>query len=460
MKDFKMSRVNVYTILRDLVFNFWVIVLAVITGFVGSICYYNYIHKNTYVSSMTVSINLNGYTTEATALSLARTVVIAETLDDVFQSKALMDVVRKDIGDNITGTISAKQLGETNLVRISVSDISPEKAYEMLVSVYNNYDKVTDYVFNNVIIRTVANPTMPTAPSGGISVRTTSILWALIAGVIVTAIIVLISFMRDTVKNVSDVENELNTKLFGTVCHVKKMGHNLPASKRKLVVTNPLVGFSFANSFRKIAVKLEILRRTKGINALMVTSVAENEGKTSCSVNIAISLAQNGYNVLLLDCDLKKPAVHYFFDGVENAEHTEFNMYLESGGDIEQFIKHDPATGVFVLDNIKPCTDSAEKLSDAVFADALRMLKERFDFIIIDTPPCGIAVDAEAVSNVADAVLLVVRQDVATVTDINDQIENLSRCYMAGCIFNDIAEFGMRPDVLDEYNSYYSRQNG
>lgn len=459
MKDFKASRVNVYTILRDLVFNFWVIVLAVITGFVGSVCYYNYIHKNTYVSSMTVSINLNGYTTEATALSLARTVVIAETLDDVFQSNALMDVVRKDIGEDITGTISAHQLGETNLVRISVSDVSPEKAYEMLVSVYNNYDKVTDYVFNNVIIRTVANPTMPMMPTGGMSVKMTSILWALIAGFLVTAIIVLISFMRDTVKNVSDVENELNAKLFGTVCHVKKIGNGLPASKSKLMITNPLVGFSFANSFRKIAVKLESLRRTKGINTFMITSVAENEGKTSCSVNIAVSLAQNGHKVLLLDCDLKKPAVHYFFDGVENTEHSELNTYLELGGEIENFIKHDPVTGVYLLDNIKPYEDSAEKLSDARFTDTLRMLKEHFDFIIIDTPPCGIAVDAETVSGVADAVLLVVRQDLATVTDINDQIENLSRCYMAGCIFNDIAGLNSRSDVSDEYSNYYSCQN-
>ncbi len=461
MRKFDITRVNIYTILRDLLHNFWIVALAAISAFVGSVCYYTYIHEHNYVSSMTVSINLSGYTQDATALSLARTVIIAETLDDVFQSEALYDVVSKDIGEPITGTISAAQLKETNLVRISVTDKTPQKAYETLVSVYNNYGKVTDFVFSNVIIRTVINPGMPTSPSGEISAKLLGLLCAVIAGGVVIALVVLVSFLRDTIKNPSDVDKELNTKLFGTVNRVKGISSKLPHAKRRLIITNPLIGFDFANSFRRMAVKIESLRRTKGHKTFMITSITENEGKTSATVNLGVALAQNGYKILILDCDLKNPSVHRFFDKVEHPEEQDFHRYLDNGGDIEEYIKYDADTGVYLLDNAKFCTHSAEKLSNVRFAEVIRQLKEKFDFVIIDTPPCGITIDAEVISNVVDAALMVVRQDVVTVTDINDQIENLSKCYLAGCIFNDVISLKAPQDSDDNnYNVYYTRQNG
>ncbi len=461
MRKFDISRVNIYTIFRDLIVNSWIIVLAAITGFVGSVCYYNYLHKHSYVSSMMVSINLSGYTQDATALSLARTVAIAETLDDVFQSEALCDVVTHDLGEEITGTISASQLEETNLVRISVTDKTPQKAYETLVSVYNNYPKVTDFVFNNVIIRTIINPSMPTSPAGAISPKLLGVLCGFLAAAIVTAFIVLVSFLRDTIKNPSDVDKELNIKLFGIVNRVKGMSSKLPQAKRRLIITNPLIGFDFANSFRRMAVKLESLRRTKGHKTFMITSITENEGKTSATVNLGVALAQNGYKVLILDCDLKNPSVYRFFDGIEHPEELDFHKYLDNGGDIRQFIKHDTATDVKLLCSAKFCTHSAEKISSLRFAEVMRELKGMFDFIIVDTPPCGITIDAEIISGTVDAALMVVRQDVVTVTDINDQLENLNKCYLAGCIFNDVISFKTsNNESYSDYNVYYTRQNG
>ncbi len=459
MKKFNLQRINIYSILRDFFINLWVVILVAVTAFIGSYSYYTYVHKHQYVSSMTVSINLSGYTTNATALSLARTVLIAETLDDVFQSAAVRDVVKKDLGDDMTGTISARQLPETNLVVISVIDESPEKAYNTLVSVYENYDKVTNLVFSNVIIRTIANPTMPSGPYGAMSAKMLGFIFALLGAFITTAIIVVLSYMRDTVKNVSDVESELNTKLFGTVFRVKQFSKKLPAAKRRLIVTNPLISFSFVNSFRKMAIKIESLRRTKGFKTFMVTSVTENEGKTSSAVNLAVVLAQNGHRVLLMDCDFKNPSVRRFFDTVEHTSEADFHRFIDNGGDITKYLKHDPDTGLYLADSVEPCTNSSDKLTSRFFADTLRALKEQFDFIIIDTPPCGITVDPEVLSSVVDASLMVVRQDFVKVADINDHIENLNRCYHAGCIFNDVVVLGPVEKPADGYNEYYSKQN-
>lgn len=446
MKKFDFSRFNLYTILRDILINWWVILLAVIIGFVGSFSYYTFLHKEKYVSSMTVSINLSGYTSEATALSLARTVVIAENLDDVFQSNALRDVVEKDMGMALTGEIKAQQIEETNLIRISVTDVTPSKAYDTLISIYNNYYKVTDYVFTNVIIRTVVNPDMPGTTASVMSSMSYGVMFGVLLGILVVAIIVLLSFLRNTVKNVSDVEKELEMKLFGTVSHVKKLSRDLPQAKKRLVVTNPLIGPAFANSFKKMAVKLESLYRTKNYKTIMVTSVAENEGKTSVSVNIALALAQNGHRVLLLDGDFKNPSIFRFFDDMDKSEATDLRNLISSEADASQFIKYDPSTGLYVVGNSKPYSASEDILSSSQFLNVFNKLKESFDYVIIDTPPCGITVDAEILSNVVDVALVVVRQDVVAVADINDQLANLDKCYLAGCVFNDISTVGRGED--------------
>ncbi len=459
MKKFDISRINLYTIFRDVILNAWVIILAAATAFVGIYCYFAYVQKPQYVSKMTVSVNLSGYTTNATALSLARTIVIAETLDDVFQSEAMKEVVKADRGEASIGTITATQMGETNLIEVSVIDSSPDRAYDTLLSVHNNYDKVTSYVFSNVIIRTLVEPQMPLAPFNRRSPFMMGVFFAFIVGVIVTFVVVVISYSRDTVKSIGDVEKELDARLFGVVERVRNINKKLPQAKRRLVITNPLVGFEFANAFRKMAVKIESLRRTKSAKVFMITSVTENEGKTSCAVNLALALAQNSHKVLLVDCDFKNPSVRRFFDDVQRNENSDFHQYLDNGGDIGYFIKNDPGTGVYLLDCMEHCTNSADKLASKRFSETIKSLKDQYDFIIIDTPPCGITIDPEIVVGSVDASVMVVRQDVVSVTDINDQIENLSKCYLAGCVFNDVMQLRHTPDDLtDSYSNYYTKQ--
>lgn len=461
MKGFDFSRLNYYTIIRDVLHNIWVIILAGLVGLFGSYTYYSYVRPSEYTAQMTVSVNLSGYTSSATAVSLSRTVLIAETLDDVFKSNAVRNVVIKDIGADSIAKINAVQLGETNLIRISATDNSPEKAYDTLNSVYKNYDKVTDYVFSNVIINVVANPQMPSYPSNGVAPLKSTVFGGFMATIIATFLIMLISYMRDTVKNASDVESELEAKLFGTVYHIKEKARKRGLFTAGLAVTNPNVGYDFIESYRKMAVKIESLGKTKGIKTVMITSVAENEGKTTVSVNLATALAQDGNRVLLVDCDLRKPAVFRFFGNLPHPEGSDFGRFLVDGGDVSQHIKHDLETGLYIADSSSSYPGSADILAGKRFGEVLGALADQFDYVIIDTPPCGITVDAETVSAVVDAYIMVVRQDYVKVSDINDHIESINGPYFAGCIFNNVCEIKrLSSHFDDEYAKYYSKRRG
>ena len=440
MKQIDFSRLNMYTVLRDIAINFWVIILAAVFGLFGGMTYFKYICPKEYTSSMTVSINLSGYTTSSTAVSLTKTVIIAETLDDVFQSDALKNVVSKELGRNITGKITAKQLGETNMITVSATDSTPMKAYETLVSVNNNYEKVTDYVFTNVIISAMSNPQMPTGPSNYRSPVKMGILAGFLCAVLAAFLIALMSFMRDTVKNIKDVEEQLGSRLFGVVKNLDK-SKNATAENGKLLICDRSVDGEFVESYRKMAVKIESLGRTKGIKTVMVTSTAENEGKTTTAVNIAASLAADGYRVLLCDCDLRKPAVYKFFAQVQKEEGADLHKFISDGGHISDYIIHDSKTGLYVIENVTSCNNAPELLSSDKFRAIMTAMKEQFDFVVIDTPPCGEAADAEIVSSLADAYIMVVRQDAVLVRDINDQISSIDKPYFAGCVLSNYHEF-------------------
>ena len=448
-----LSRLNLYTMVRDLVRNIWVIILAAVIGLVGSLTYYNNLYHHKYTSSMTIALNLKGYTQNATATSLSRTVDLAESLDDVFASGAIRDVVRRDIGEDMTASISAEQLGATNLIKITATDTTPIKAYKTLRSVYENYTKVTDYVFSNVVISVVENPQMPKGPSNSMSNALMSIIVAFVSAAVIALITALSSFLRDTVKNIGDIESELDAKLFGAVYRVKRSNKSPTDVTNRLIITNTFAGYSFAESYRKMAIKIESLSRTKSIKTFMVTSVAENEGKTTVSVNLAVALAQDGYKVLLMDCDLRKPAIYNFFDNVSRDPETDFNKYFERGGNLENYIKFNSQAGLYLAQSVNACDNTTDILSSHSFAEAISFLKSQFDFIIIDTPPCGIAIDAEVISSVSDAYVMVTRQDYVRVSDINDHIENFTKPYFAGCIFNNICGFGQDPAEQDVPNN-------
>ena len=446
MKDIKLAYFNLYITLKDLAKNAVFIVLAVLIGFFGCKTYCDYMKDDTYTSKMIVSINLSGYTVNSTSTSLTRTVAIADILSNVFQSNALRESVEQSLNEPLTSEIISWQLDKTNLVEVEVSDKDPTKAYKTLAEIEQTYPSVTDLSFNNVIITTVENPSVPTTVLSKQSNLIMELIYGLVFGLVATLLIVIFSYFRDTVKNSSDINDMLELKLFGVVYREKlpKLKNMPNREANGLMITNHNTTYSFTQSFRKMAIKLESLKRTKKINSILVTSVFENEGKTTVSTNVAVALAQENNRVVIVDADLKKPSVKNCFENLPSDGSKDFGAYLNGDKDLSSCIVYDENTGVSVLSSVKSYHDSSELLSSDQFKAAISELEENFDFVIIDTPPSGLTADAEIAMAVASSALLVVRQDYTDVPAINDYIENINPDHIIGCVFNNVEAFKSR----------------
>jgi succinoglycan biosynthesis transport protein ExoP len=139
---------------------------------------------------------------------------------------------------------------------------------------------------------------------------------------------------------------------------------------------------------------------------LLVTSSQRAEGKTTTAVNIAITLAQNGDRVVLLDCDMRNPRVHRIL-GMSNS--AGMSSFLSGNSDLSGLIQESEVTSLFAISSGPIPPNPAELVGSARMKQALLLLAESFDRIVIDSPPVLAVTDARILAPVVDGVILVIK---------------------------------------------------
>lgn len=444
--SFNFKNINLFCIARDILYNIWVVFLACVIAVCGSYVYVNFYHTPVYSSSMTVSINQKN-SLSYTGAALTKTIETATVFQTLFQSDLMKEKIYKVTGEKLSGTVTAAQLPETNFITITATSDTPESAFKTLIAVYENYKSVTDYAFDDIVVYVLFFPSVPVVPSNSLSLFSAVKKTLPLAVLFVLFVIVLLSVTRDTVKNSDAAKDLLLLDVFTTVYHERKnktLKAYLKNKNKKILLSDPLLNKSYIESFNKLSIKLEHMKRTQSKQIFMIASTNENEGKTTIAVNCSIALARRDYKVLLIDMDLRKPSVWRFFDKVNYSD--------KSRAQISDIVKKklntvdivvDSDTGVHILAGKKSVSHSSEYLSDMSFAMLLEKLREHYDFIIIDTPPLALISDAELLSHFCDGVILVVKQDNSTIDAINDTVSALNRGgTVLGCVFNDVKTIG------------------
>ena len=173
--------------------------------------------------------------------------------------------------------------------------------------------------------------------------------------------------------------------------------------------------------------------------SLLLTGAGENEGKSSVAANLALALSMRGRHVLLLDLDLRKPALHKIF-GLRTAAKNGIGQYLQAEKDAEPPLIFSEKYGIS-LGLTAPAAHPerllhSEKLKKLLLA---ARADERFDYVLLDSPPMLLSADAEALSALSDLSVLVVRQDYTPAGILNDCADALTQSGtdFAGFILND-----------------------
>lgn len=174
------------------------------------------------------------------------------------------------------------------------------------------------------------------------------------------------------------------------------------------------------------------------------------------AANLALALVNKNRRVLLIDGDLRKPALNKIFDKTVTQE-MEFGNYLLGKYPLQNVLTRDKETGLYYLFGTKPYRNSDVLLSSQAMKDMFKTAKKAVDYIIIDSSPTSITSDAEIIAEYADAVLLTVRQCTSRTADINDTLDTLKKCNVEvyGCVLNAIQTKFMPKSVEYGYSYGY-----
>lgn len=432
---------DIYSILRAWVKDWWMILTAGLLGAIIAYVMVVYAYTPVYQSNMTFIVSSKGYTNSLSDLNAANE--MAETFSEVLNSRLLKKKVQEELNlSYLPGTITTNVVEGTNLMSLSVSASSPEHAFKIMKSVLNNYSEITQYVLENIVLDVMEAPQVPLAPSNPISARAMMEKYALIGMALMAAVLALIDYLKDDIKNVKEVEQKLDTKLLVTIYHENKnktLKSKFRKNKKALLTTDQTSSFLFVENYKKLRTKLMYKMREKGGKVILVTSVMENEGKSTVAANIALTLAQKSDKVILVDGDMRRPAMYKILEKKLKKE-QEIGEYLNGNISHEKVIHYDKESGLHLLIGSIHYANSTELVSGDRMRALMKAVRKSADYVVIDSPPTSLMADAEVLAEYADVSVLVVRQNMTTARYINDTIDILDNGHseLLGCVFNDV----------------------
>ena len=241
---------------------------------------------------------------------------------------------------------------------------------------------------------------------------------ALFLGILIPLIVVLIIFfINNSIQNTEELSNLTNIPLIGVI--------GVNRDKTALAVYNKPKS-ALSESFRAIRSSLQFLYKKQnvdGAKTLMITSSVSGEGKTFCSINIATVFALSEKKTVIVGLDLRKPKLFEEFNlnndkGVVN--------YLINESSVDEITN---ATEISFLDVILSGPippNPAELIISERLGDLMRELKQKYDYIILDTPPVGLVSDALELDQYCDVTLYIVRQNFSKkdmITLLNNRVK-------------------------------------
>ncbi|MFQ9052478.1 MAG: tyrosine-protein kinase family protein [Oscillospiraceae bacterium] len=266
------------------------------------------------------------------------------------------------------------------------------------------------------------------------------------------------SVSSGTVQTQEGARSDLDAKIISTVPHEGRRTRKLlgwfddrrrerrarrggKRLRRNLNISSPAISFAFTESIHRIAESSSMsMPRAAGYSCF--PACPRRRASPPWPPTPPFPWPP-GVNVLFIDLDLRRPVQSEML-GLSVKQKNELGTLLTESAAPEKILSAavtDPATGLHSLLSTKSYTDVIELLASDQLAKVVALARERYDYVIIDSPPLGFFSDSELLSDLSDASVLVVRQDTVPAPEINDAIDALraGKAEFLGCILNDMA---------------------
>lgn len=358
---------------------------------------------------------------------------LSKTFPYILESNHFKNILLNDLGvKTLNGSLSANTVSESNIVTMNVESSKPEDALSILITAIDVYPEAAKFVLGDIQFHMINSPQMPTQPYNQLTLIKTVGLGIGIGAVFGGLILCLMALFRKTVKTPEQMSKITSLKCLATIPKVKYKARKEKKDNR-ISISDRRITFGFKESMRSLQIRLERLLKKETNKIIVITSSASGEGKSTISLNLAETLAINGKKVLLIDGDLRKQELAKmlnFKNSFSLKDAVNKKDVLE--GILASDINNLSFIGGKEIDN-----NPIDFLTDEKLGSYLNEVKKHFDYVLIDTPPCGIFQDARLFQDYANALLYVVKYDYMPHQKIQEGLSMLKNdnCLM-GYVFN------------------------
>jgi polysaccharide biosynthesis transport protein len=277
----------------------------------------------------------------------------------------------------------------------------------------------------------------------------------------------LLDALDNTVKTQDDIEHFVGLTFLGIVPRMEGDDRVAPTNGKEVTEADNRDLYVFQNPksqvaecCRAIRTNLLFMSPDRPTRTMLITSAGPQEGKTTVAISLAITMAQSGLRVLVVDTDMRRPRVHRALGIPQNSEGLSSAILGKAG--VLSYVRASNIPNLWVL----PCgacpPNPAELIHAERFHQIVREVASEFDRVIFDSPPLGAVTDASILARMTDATMMVAkagRTSKYALQRARRQIANDPRINLLGCVLNDISlsnqkEYGYYPYYYSRYGYY------
>lgn len=398
-----------------------------------------------------------------------------ETLDEILACSGVNRSIRE-----ISEMISAKAVNDTEIIQVTVTGPDPEEAVQIANAVAQILPERISTIIDGTSAKLVEAAVKPGSPSSPSYVKNT-VIGFLLGFFMSVAVIALREIFDITIRSDEDIAQVCKYPILASVpdmaAPAKGGSHYGFASKlsekngahasgkqpaRQNAFLGSGISFAASEAYKLLRTKLLFSFSDESNSRVIgVSSALSGEGKSLSSVNLAYSLTQLNKKVVLIDCDMRRPTLAEKLRIRKGPGLSSFLTGQSYLGDVLQSYSfpNEPEHTMYVISAGQNPPNPIELLSSVRMKKMLDVLRDKFDYVIIDLPPAGEVSDALALAEQTDGILLVVRQnhcDRVVLADAVRQFEFI-RGRILGVVFNGTSE---REGKYGSYADTYERSSG
>ncbi len=383
---------------------------------------------------------------------------LVSTYSKIIKSKLVLEQVIEKTKvpysvDELSEEVTVEALEDTEILKISVEDKSPENAKKIAnttAEIFSN-EIAKIYQFNNISVVDAAR--LPKEVSNNTLLRDLVIAF-LFGTLLTTGIIFIIYYFDDTVKLTDSLEEDIGLPVLAKIF---KSDVKSPSKDDKIeVILDQYPKSLVSESIKTLRTNLQFSSVDSKLQTILVTSSIPGEGKSFVSANLAIAFTQAGKKVLLVDCDMRKGRQHKLFK-VSNSKGLS-NLLIDDITKLEKYVHTTDVKNLFLLTRGMCPPNPSELLNSQKNKDLIKLLEIKYDVIIFDGVPCNGLSDSIIMSTLVDKVLIVSAEGITPRSVLENTKRELKKvnAEIAGSILNKVSKKGK---AYGKYYSYYGEDN-